>query len=430
MSKHETTYVKENAILVMNAGSSSIKFAIFAVKSAIKSNSNQLIKINHGLIDKINLSPELTIYDIDRKTIVHEKLNLTDYEKIVAYLISLINNLLVNFNLIAVGHRVVHGGHNYLNPILINDKVIEGLHKLIPLAPLHQPYNLKLIITIKKLDPKLLQVACFDTAFHATQQLLARRFAIPKELLDEGIVKYGFHGLSYEYIAKALPKHFPMNVTQGKIVVAHLGNGASCCALNNLQSVATSMGFTALEGFMMGTRCGNIDPGVLLYLLEEKKLTIKETTKLLYSGSGLLGVSGISSDVRELEASSDLRAKEALELFCYRAAREIIAVCTMLRGLDGIVFTAGIGEHSSFVRSKICDWLSWLGVKLDLQANQDFQVQSSKQCSQFFKKNQYEQTNQGNSQIISAVDSKVIVGVIPTNEELMIAEHTMYLAKV
>jgi acetate kinase len=211
--------------------------------------------------------------------------------------------------------------------------------------------------------------------------------------------------LSYEYIATILPKYFKENVAKGKIVIAHLGNGASCCAINNLQSIATSMGFTALEGLMMGTRCGNIDPGVILYLLEEKKLTVKETTKLLYSGSGLLGVSGVSSDVRELEASKDPRAKDALELFCYRAAREMLAVCTMLGGLDGIVFTAGIGEHSAFVRAKICEWLSWLGVKIDQKANQN------------------------NNQIISTDDSKIIVGVIPTNEELMIAKDVVRLTK-
>ncbi len=388
-----TSNIKDNAILVMNAGSSSIKFAIFSLKSGIQ-------KINSGIIDKINLVPEFTIYDINKKTILDEKLDLNDYEQIVKYLISSINKFLINFNLIAVGHRVVHGGNHYLNPILINDEIIEGLTKLIPLAPLHQPYNLKLITTLRKIDPKLPQVACFDTAFHATQNQLARQFAIPKELFNEGVLKYGFHGLSYEYIAKTLPKYFKQNIAKGKIVVAHLGNGASCCAINNLQSVATSMGFTALEGLMMGTRCGNIDPGVILYLLEEKKLTLKETTKLLYSGSGLLGVSGVSSDVRELEASKDPRAKDALELFCYRASREMLAVCTMLGGLDGIVFTAGIGEHSAFVRSKICEWLSWLGVKIDQKANQN------------------------NNQIISTDDSKIIVGVIPTNEELMIAEHT------
>ena len=290
--------MKDNAILVMNAGSSSIKFAIFSLKSGIQ-------KINSGIIDKINLVPEFTIYDIDKKIILDEKLDLNDYEQIVKYLISSINKLLINFNLIAVGHRVVHGGNHYLNPILINDEIIEGLTKLIPLAPLHQPYNLKLITTLRKIDPKLPQVACFDTAFHATQNQLVRQFAIPKELFNEGVLKYGFHGLSYEYIAKILPKYFKENIAKGKIVIAHLGNGASCCAINNLQSVVTSMGFTALEGLMMGTRCGNIDPGVILYLLEEKKLTLKETTKLLYSGSGLLGVSGVSSDVRELEAYHD-----------------------------------------------------------------------------------------------------------------------------
>ena len=384
----------ENAILVINAGSSSIKFAIFSVSKGIK-------KIYNGMVDHVSTMPELVIYDIDKHIVLSEKFVLTDYEGVVADLIKSINKFLKNFILIAVGHRVVHGGTEYLNPVLINDTVIEDLTRLIPLAPLHQPYNLNLIIAIRKMHPDLHQVACFDTAFHATQPKIARAFGIPRKLSEAGVIKYGFHGLSYEYVATVLTKYFPENIANGKIVVAHLGNGASACALNNKHSVASSMGFTALEGLMMGTRCGNIDPGVVLYLLEEKKLTIKETINFLYKESGLLGVSGISSDVRELEASSDPNAKYALELFCYRAARELLALCTILKGLDLIVFTAGIGEHSSFIRQQVCAWLSWLGISID------------------------ENANKSNANIISDKNSKITVAVIPTNEELMIVEHTI-----
>lgn len=388
--------MKQEAILVINAGSSSIKFAIFAIKKDLQ-------KINYGMIDKVLIDPEITIYNTEKQIILNEKFGLIDYDTIVKNLIGSINNYLEDFTLIGVGHRVVHGGTNYLAPILINEQVIRELNKLIPLAPLHQPYNLKLITSIRKIYPDLKQVACFDTAFHASQSMLVRKFAIPEELANEGVIKYGFHGLSYEYIAGMIPNFFPQPVSMGKIIVAHLGNGSSVCALNQLKSVASSMGFTALEGLMMGTRCGNIDPGVVLYLLEQKKLTVQETTKLLYSGSGLLGVSGISSDVRTLEASNDIKAKQALELFCYRAAREMLALCTILQGLDGIVFTAGIGEHSIFIREKICNWLSWLGIELDDLANKK------------------------HADLITTPNSKITVAIIPTNEELMIAQHAQQL---
>lgn len=384
----------ENAVLVINAGSSSIKFAIFSVGKETK-------KIYHGMVDHIATTPELIIYDIDKNIVLSEKFALTNYEGVVGNLIASINKFLKNFTLIAVGHRVVHGGTQYLNPVLINDTVIEDLTKLIPLAPLHQPYNLNIIVAIRKIHPDLHQVACFDTAFHATQSKIVRTFAVPRKLSEEGVVKYGFHGLSYEYISTILPKYFSSKIVDGKILVAHLGNGASACAINNKKSVASSMGFTALEGLMMGTRCGNIDPGVVLYLLDEKKLSVKETTNFLYKESGLLGVSGVSSDVRELELSSDPNAKEALDLFCYRAARELLALCTILKGLDILIFTAGIGEHSVLVRKKICEWLSWLGISIDDNANKT------------------------NANIISDKNSKITVAVIPTNEELMIVQHTI-----
>jgi len=384
----------ENAILVINAGSSSIKFAIFPITTSIT-------KLYYGMVDHVATAPELIIHDVDKKVVFSKVFELSDYEGVVANLITSINTFLKNFTLIAVGHRVVHGGTEYLNPILINDQIIEDLTKLIPLAPLHQPYNLKIIVAIRKIYPNLKQVACFDTAFHATQSKIARMFGIPRKLSESGVIKYGFHGLSYEYISTVLPKYLPEKLSNGKILIAHLGNGASACAMNNKKSVATSMGFTALEGLMMGSRCGNIDPGVVLYLLDEKKLSVKETTKLLYSESGMLGVSGISSDLRELESSSDPHAKEAIDLFCYKAARELLALCTILKGLDAIVFTAGIGEHAYLIRQKICEWLSWLGVSIDIDANK------------------------AHANIISDKNSKITVAIIPTNEELMIVQHTM-----
>ena len=387
----------DNVVLVINAGSSSIKFAIFSVSKSFE----HIEKIYTGMVDKVLINPEMCIYDFQKSLVLSKKFNLSSYEAVVADFIDTLNKFLVKYKLIAVGHRVVHGGMDYLNPVLIDDTVIENLTKLIPLAPLHEPYNLKLITSIRNIFPDLKQTACFDTSFHTTQDQLFKMFAIPRKLSNEGVIKYGFHGLSYEYISTTLSKYFPDRLANGKILVAHLGNGASVCCIYNKKSVASSMGFTALEGLMMGTRCGNIDPGVILYLLDHKKLTVKETTNLLYKESGLLGISEISSDVRELEASNDPKAKEALELFCYRAARELLALCVALKGVDVIIFTAGIGEHSAFVRNKICAWLSWLGVSIDPESNKN------------------------NATIISNKNSKITVAVIPTNEELMIVNHTI-----
>lgn len=386
----------KNAILVINAGSSSIKFAVFE-------ESLELKKIYSGIVDHITSTPDIIIYNNDKKIILSKVFESTDYEKIVADLIISINSCLKDFNIRAVGHRVVHGGTNYLEPILINDVAIEDLTKLIPLAPLHQPYNLKIIVALRKIDPSLHQVACFDTAFHATQERLAKLFAIPRNLTESGVIRYGFHGLSYEYIAAILPQYVPINIAKGRVIVAHLGNGSSLCAMHELKSKATSMGFTALEGLMMGTRTGRLDPGVVLYLLEQLNLTVKQTVRLLYSESGLLGVSGISSDVRTLLENNHPNAKEAIDLFCYRAAQEISSLLIPLNGMDALIFTAGIGEHAYLIRQKICEWFSWMGVIIN------------------------ETANKNNELIISDNNSKVTVAVIPTNEELMIAQHTVKL---
>jgi acetate kinase len=301
----------------------------------------------------------------------------------------------------AVGHRVVHGGERYSRPMRLDDPILEQLARLIPLAPLHQPHNLDGIHALRALMPTVPQVACFDTAFHRTQPNVAQMFALPRWITGEGVKRYGFHGLSYEYIARVLPQHTPR--ADGRVIVAHLGNGASMAGMVNRQSQVTTMGFTAVEGLMMGTRTGNLDPGVVLYLVENKGMDAKALTKLLYKESGLLGVSGVSSDMRALLASDKPEAKEAVELFCYRINREIGSLTAAIGGLDALVFTGGIGEHAAEIRRRVCLQAAWLGIELDETANAEHQIR------------------------ISAPRSAVDVLVIPTNEEWMIARHTATL---
>lgn len=302
----------------------------------------------------------------------------------------------------AAGHRVVHGGPHRDGPALVTEALLADLEALVPLAPMHQPHNLAAIRCVATSDSDLPQVACFDTSFHRTQDRLSQLFALPRSLTDEGILRYGFHGLSYEYIAGTLPTHLG-DRADGRVIVAHLGSGASMCAMKDRRSVATSMGFTALDGLMMGRRCGTLDAGVVLFLMQEKGLTAEEITTLLYKQSGLLGVSGITNDMAVLEASEDARAQEAMELFCYRAARELTALATDMGGIDAIVFTAGIGENSALVRRLICQRLAWLGVDLDVTANE-----------------------RGIAHIHSTA-SDVSVIVIPTDEEAVIAAKTRML---
>ncbi|MGI9464935.1 MAG: acetate/propionate family kinase, partial [Aestuariivirgaceae bacterium] len=301
--------------------------------------------------------------------------------------------------IIAAGHRVVHGGRDFTGPVLVDAKVIDELETLGVLAPLHQPHNLAAIKTIAAHAPELPQVACFDTSFHRTQPRLAQLFGLPRALTDDGMIRYGFHGLSYEYIASVLPDHLGARAG-GRVIVAHLGNGASMCAMRERRSVATSMGFTALHGLIMGRRCGSLDAGVVLHLLQHRGMSVDEVHHLLYRQSGLLGVSGISNSMQVLQESPDPRAQEAVDLFCYRAACELGALVAALEGLDAIVFTAGIGENSAVVRNRICARLAWLGVELDPAANDD------------------------DAAVISAENSNVAVLVIPTNEEAIIAAAT------
>jgi acetate kinase len=387
----------EEAFLVINAGSSSIKFAFFTHAN--------LRLLYHGYVDSVLDEPRLVIFNDKDTQLIDESITMPGYEHALDHLVTWLENLPKTFQLTAIGHRVVHGGTFYTAPTLVTAEVILKLTSLNPLAPLHQPHNIAAIQIMGKRYPGLPQVACFDTSFHQTQSRLATLFAIPATLSSQGIIRYGFHGISYEYIASVLPEYIK-DKADSKVIVAHLGHGASMCAMKNRNSVATSMGFTALDGLMMGTRCGAIDPGVILYLLQEKKFTMEQVNHLLYQESGLLGVSGISSDMRALQSNEDPRAIEAVELFCYRAVRELGALCAQLQGCDAIIFTGGIGEHSALVRKKMGEQLHWLGVVLD------------------------EHANNNNRSIISQGSSPVLVGVIPTNEEYMIAKHTHQLTSV
>ena len=301
--------------------------------------------------------------------------------------------------IIAAGHRVVHGGMKFTAPVLIDAQTLAELEALVPLAPLHQPHNVAAIKAVAQLAPTLPQVACFDTAFHHTQPKVAQAFALPRRYAEEGVQRYGFHGLSYEYIASVLPT-LDRRAADGRTVIAHLGNGASMCAMSNGRSVTTTMSFTALDGLMMGTRCGAIDPGVLLYLIDRHSMDARSLEQLLYQQSGLLGVSGISSDMRELLTSSDPCAAEALDLFVYRISRELGSLAAALNGVDAVVFTGGIGENAVSIRSRVCRDARWLGLELD------------------------EEANKNGGPCISRTDSRVSAWVIPTNEELMIAMHT------
>ncbi len=384
-----------NAILVLNAGSSSLKFSLFHCHEL-----TDLSIIYQGHLAGIGSHPHFTVKDTKKQLLLSQSLPIADHAQALTILLDWLAQHSTEFTLIAAGHRVVHGGALFCSPVSIDATVVEQLTQLIPLAPLHQPHNLAPIKLLHQLKPDLPQVACFDTAFHAHQPKVAQNFALPHHLTEQGIKRYGFHGLSYEYIAHRLPQiigHMP-----AKTIIAHLGNGSSLCALQQGHSVATTMGFTALDGLPMGTRCGAIDPGVLLHLLNQG-MSVTTLTRLLYHESGLLGISGIDSDMQQLLNNNSPQAIEAIELFVYRLNREIGALIAILGGLDTLIFTAGIGEHAAVIRMQVCQMMSWLGVELDEAANRE-----NKTC-------------------ISTTASKVSVWVIPTDEEKMIALHTYRL---
>lgn len=382
-------------ILTLNAGSSSLKFALFETASTQKT------AMMRGSISGIGRAPVFAAQAVNGDVPEAGALSVLDatlsHEDLTALLLRWLADFLKERPLTMIGHRVVHGGRNFASPTRITDGVMRALETLIPLAPLHQPHNLAAMRAVALSYPEVPQIACFDTAFHRTQDRLASRFALPRSLSDEGIIRYGFHGLSYDYIAGVLPDHLGSNAN-GRVIVAHLGNGSSMCALHNRQSVATSMGFTALDGLMMGQRCGTLDPGVVLYLMQAKGMSAPQIEDLLYRRSGLLGVSGISNNMQILQDSADPNAREAIDLYCYRAAGVLAGLIPAIGGLDALVFTAGIGENSALVRRLICDRLAWLGVSLDMQANDT------------------------NATCLSTETSTVTVLSLPTNEEAVVAE--------
>jgi len=387
-----------DGIVVINGGSSSIKFSVFACLD-----ENSIEFRFGGQVSGIGVAPQFIAKAPDGTVMARSEWKLhpnVNYKMLLNYLMGWVRDNLKGIEIHAIGHRVVHGGDIYSCPVRVNEKILKTLERLIPLAPLHQPHNIAPIQIISEINPNMMQVACFDTAFHATNSPVARNFALPRRFTDQGVHRYGFHGLSYEYIAGRLPS-FDSQAASGRTVVAHLGNGASMCAMSEGRSVASTMGFTALDGLPMGTRTGNMDPGVILYLINEKGMHADDIENLLYKESGLLGISQISSDMRVLLESEDPRATEAIDLFVYRINRELGALAAAMGGLDAVVFTAGIGENAPLIREKVCELARWIGIELDSEANAT------------------------GGPRISTTDSRVSVWVIPTNEELMIARHTL-----
>jgi acetate kinase len=387
-----------DALLILNAGSSSLKFSVFQA-------ANPPILALRGQVEGLQTEPRFVARDA-AGTVVDEHVwsvgEHLSHEQAVEFLFDWGHRHQKDGDrIIAAGHRVVHGGVRFRSPVLVDDGVLAELESLVPLAPLHQPHNISAVRAVRRHSPNLPQVVCFDTAFHRTQPSVAQQFAIPRELTAAGIQRYGFHGLSYEYIASRLA-HVDPRAAAGRAVVAHLGNGASLCALQGGVSIATTMGFTPLDGLMMGTRCGAIDPGVLLYLIDQRGLEPSAVERLLTSESGLLGVSEISSDMRTLldKEAADSRAAEAIELFVYRISRELGSMVAALGGLDTLIFTGGIGENAAGIRRRVCTLASWLGVELAGEKQHAGEVR------------------------LTVATSPASVWVIPTDEELMIARHT------
>jgi len=389
----------KQGILTINAGSSSIKFALFPLAHPISPEAEV-----SGQIDGIGTSATKLVARNRAGKRITDQLIAGDAVSHTQALDAMLKWFLATYTgwqIVSVGHRVVHGGDLYSQPTVVDAQVLEHLTGFIPLAPLHEPHNVAGIKALQALLPDVPQVACFDTAFHRSQPEVAQLFALPRALTAEGIKRYGFHGLSYEYIARTLPQH--SHRADGRVIVAHLGNGASMAAMVNRKCVGTTLGFSTIDGLMMGTRCGNLDPGVVLHLMETKGLTVKDMTRILYKESGLLGVSGISQDMRTLLSSDKPEAREAVELFCYRIARELGSLAAAAGGVDAVVFTGGIGEHAAEVRRRVCLQSEWLGIRLNPEANARHDL------------------------VISAGNSSVDVLVIPTNEEWMMAHHAQTL---
>jgi acetate kinase len=384
-------------VIILNAGSSSLKFSLYQ-----RPESKAWELGAGGQIEGIGTSPRFSAKDGSGQRIADQALDkatVRDGRGALDALAKWLRSTYGGARVLGVGHRVVHGGARFSGPTLITPQVLAELRKLIPLAPLHQPHNLAAVEAVSEQLPNVPQVACFDTSFHRGQPAVAELVPLPREIRSGGVQRYGFHGLSYEYIASVLPEVAP-EIAHGRVIVAHLGSGASLCAMRDRKSIDSTLGFTALDGLCMGTRPGAVDPGVILYLFQNLGLSAKEVETILYKRSGLLGISGTSNDMRDLLGNSDPAAKLAVDYFVYRAAKEIGALAAVLGGVDAIVFTAGIGENSAEIRSRICDASAWLGLELDSDAN------SRKKTR------------------ISHDGSPVSAWVIPTNEELIIARHT------
>jgi acetate kinase len=389
----------KEAISVINSGSSSIKFSLFN-----GSDEENLTLVFRGQADGIGVAPRFVAKTADGETLSERTWTNSpeiNHETLMAHIIGWIreNRQNLRLDLMGVGHRVVHGGDVYSSPVRVDETVLQTLETFIPLAPLHQPHNLRPMRAVMKLSADIPQVACFDTSFHRTNPLEAQIYALPRHLAKEGIRRYGFHGLSYEYISRRLRVLDP-DAAKGRVVVAHLGSGASMCALLDGRSIASTMGFSAMDGLPMGTRPGNLDPGVVLYLIQQKGMKPDDLIDLFYKRSGQLGISGISNEKRILLDSDDPRAEEAIGVFIYRIQRELGSLAGVLGGLDALVFTAGVGENAPAIRARVCEGARWLGVRLDPEANAEGRLK------------------------ISATDSSVAAWAIPTDEELMIATHT------
>jgi acetate kinase len=393
----------DSVILTLNAGSSSLKFAAFAA-----ANGGALTLLASGQIEGLGATPTGAVKTASGETAklsFERSLARVDHAAAVGAILGWLRKAGYDSSVAGVGHRVVHGGTDLAEPVLIDESVIAKLKRLIPLAPLHQPHNIAGIEAAVKAFPSTPQVACFDTAFHRSHPFVDDTFALPRSYYDEGVRRYGFHGLSYEYITRKLRKIAPQ-IAREDVVIAHLGNGASMCAVHDGRAIASTMGFTAIDGLPMGTRCGQLDPGVVLYLMAEKKMSAEEISDLLWKNSGLKGMSGISQDMRELEASDNPAAHDAIAYFVSRVRRELAGLAATVDGVEAVAFTAGIGEHSWRVRESVLNGMEWMGIHLDAEANR------------------------ANAQIISAKHSPTIVFVLPTDEELMIAEHTVRTAGV
>lgn len=390
----------QSCVAVVNAGSSSIKFALYEADDG-------LALLFRGQIEGLGATPRLKVTNARHQLVIERRFKggSIDHRAATEEILRIGSQLVHDMTLRAVGHRVVHGGVKFSAPVRVDDQVMDALERLAPLAPLHQPHNLAAIRVVSGAAPQLPQVACFDTAFHRSQTPLAQAFALPRELTESGVRRYGFHGLSYEFITHRLGKIDPA-LAASRLIIAHLGNGASLCAVRGGRSVASTMGFTAVDGLMMGTRCGSLDPGVLLYLMDERGLDARAVEDLIYHKSGLLGVSGISADMRTLRQSSAPEAREAIGLFVYRIVREIGSLAAALGGIDGLIFTGGIGENDVQTRAEVMAECSWLGLKPDLARN------ANGACR------------------ISADDSPVSAWTIATDEEQMIARHTLTILDV